>query len=213
MTLLSSAAEILVPAPGFRPYCRGDSLDFQAPFVWTIPDVFSAAECAALIDRIETIGPERAPITTGRGFVMDPRVRNNTRSMFDDPSLAALIFERIQTFVPAAMCGEESPVGLNERWRCYRYEPGQFFAPHYDGAFVRNEQEGSRLTLILYLNEDFEGGETNFLDLDVSVRPRTGQALLFQHALLHESAPIVRGTKYAARSDVMYRAHSRVSHP
>lgn len=205
MTSSGSTANILLPGPGFRPFCEGDALDFHAPFIWTIDALFSPDECAALIDRIETIGPERAPITTGRGFVMDERVRNNTRSMFDDPALAQRLFERVRPFVPGSMCGGAAPVGLNERWRCYRYTPGQFFAPHYDGAFVRNDREGSRLTFILYLNDGFEGGETAFPDFDITVRPRTGQALLFQHALLHESTPILRGNKYAARSDVMYR--------
>jgi predicted 2-oxoglutarate/Fe(II)-dependent dioxygenase YbiX len=158
-----------------------------------------------MIQRIEALGPGRAPTTTINGFVMDSRVRNNTRSMFEDPSLAAQLFERVHPFVPASMCGGELPVGLNERWRCYRYDEGQYFAPHYDGAFVRCSVEGSRLTFILYLNDEFDGGETNFLDLGISVRPKAGQALLFQHGLLHESAPLRGGRKYAARSDVMYR--------
>lgn len=148
----------------------------------------------------------RAPITTARGFVMDSRIRNNTRVMWDDPALAAKLYARVAPFVPAAMCGAMTPVGANERWRCYRYEPGQYFAPHYDGAFVRDAQEESLLTFIVYLNDDFTGGETAFNDFGVSVRPKAGQALLFQHRLLHESTPLLSGTKYAARSDILYRA-------
>ena len=34
------------------------------------------------------------------------------------------------------MCGRR-PVGVNERFRCYRYVPGQQFKAHYDGAFQR----------------------------------------------------------------------------
>ena len=205
MTPLPSTAEILVPAPGFRRYAPGDALDFGAPFVWTVDGVLEAEARQDLITRIERLGPEQAPITTASGFVMDSSVRNNTRSIFDDPNLSFALFEQLRPFLPDRMCADFRPVGANERWRCYRYDPGQYFAPHYDGAFVRNANEESQLTLILYLNEDFEGGETAFPELGVSVRPKAGQALLFQHRLLHESTPVRRGRKYAARSDIMYR--------
>jgi hypothetical protein len=64
-------------------------LDFSAPLVFTIAGLCTSSECAALIARIEEIGPEDAPITTERGFVMRPDIRNNTRVMFDDLEHAA----------------------------------------------------------------------------------------------------------------------------
>jgi len=36
------------------------------------------------------------------------------------------------------------------------------FAPHSDGSFVRNENEMSFYSYLVYLNDDFEGGETSF---------------------------------------------------
>jgi len=36
--------------------------------------------------------------------------------------------------------------GVNERLRCYEYLPGHRFAPHSDGAFIRNEDERSWYT-------------------------------------------------------------------
>ena len=96
-------------------------------------------------------------------------------------------------------------VGANELLRCYRYAEGQRFAPHYDGAFARDAQERSKLTFIVYLNEGFGGGETAMLDLDQVIVPRTGRALLFQHAILHEGCAVTSGVKYAVRSDIMYR--------
>jgi hypothetical protein len=136
---------------------------------------------------------------------MAPDIRNNKRVMFDDHALAADLFVRVKPGVPAVLCGM-NPVGANERFRCYRYEPGQKFAAHYDGAFQRDEYEISLLTLIVYLNEDFGGGTTEFLDFDLHATPRTGTALLFQHRLLHEGCTVTSGMKYVLRSDVMYRA-------
>ncbi len=194
---------VLVPGYG-RPYVEGDHLDQNAPLVFTVDGVLAPAECAAMIDRIERLGPEVAPITTSRGPVMRTDIRNNARVMFDDPPYAAMLFDRIAPHVPPMLCGMR-PVGANERFRCYRYDVDQRFAPHYDGAFVRDDDERSLLTFMVYLNEGFGGGATEFHDFGVTVVPRTGTALLFQHFLLHEGCFVTSGTKYALRTDVMYR--------
>ena len=194
---------LIVVAGTGRRYVDGDSLDGMAPLVFTIADVFGPAECDAAIARAEQIGFDAAPITTGTGFVMRPEVRNNDRAMFDDVELAAELFGRIRDMLPRRMCGRR-PVGVNERFRCYRYMPGQQFKAHYDGAFQRTARERSELTLMIYLNDGFTGGGTSFLDFDVDVAPRRGMALLFQHEVLHEGCAVESGVKYVLRSDVMY---------
>lgn len=180
------------------------SLDLSHPLLWTVEGVLSAAECEALIDRIEAVGFELAPVTTLRGPVMRPELRNNHRAVLDDPELAALLFARVRDHVPATLAGMTA-VGANERLRCYRYDPGERFAPHFDGAFRRDAGEESLLTFMLYLNDGFDGGATAFLDLGFSVAPRPGLALFFQHMLLHEGCLVHDGVKYAMRSDIMYR--------
>ena len=56
---------------------------------------------------------------------------------------------------------------------------------------------------MIYLNDDFTGGETTFDD--VSIQPKTGTALCFIHEQKHEGTPVIEGTKYVIRTDVMYR--------
>ena len=180
-------------------------LDGRNPLVLTVDDVLSRDECAALISRIVAEGPTAAPITTHRGFEMRPDIRNNTRVMFDDVALAGLLFERLRAAIPERLEGHWLVCGANERLRCYRYEAGQYFAPHFDGAFRRSRDEVSLLTLIVYLNECPGGGATNFPGLERTVTPKPGRALLFNHHLLHEGAVVTQGLKYAVRSDVMYR--------
>lgn len=194
--------QIVVPGMD-RPHVDGGTVDWSAPLVFTIADVFGAAECEAMIGRTERMGFQAAPITTGAGFVMRPEVRNNERAMFDDVELAADLFARIRAAVPARLYGRR-PVGVNERFRCYRYTPGQRFKAHYDGAFQRNRSECSELTFMVYLNDGFTGGQTAFHEFDVDVVPRPGMALLFQHQLLHEGCAVESGVKYVLRSDVMY---------
>lgn len=200
---------MLIPGTG-RPYLDGDSLDQTAPLAFTIADVMSAAECAAMVDRIEALGPTGAPVSMARGEVMRPDIRNNQRVMFDDVALAARLYDRVAVALPA-LC-RTRPVGANERFRGYKYQRAERFAPHLDGSFVRNPDERSELTLMVYLNQGFAGGSTLFLDHEVEVVPRTGLALLFQHRVLHEGSPVLGGTKYVLRSDVMY-ASSRPSAP
>jgi hypothetical protein len=54
--------------------------------------------------------------------------------------------------------------------RYLRYDPGTYFAPHYDGSYVRSNEAGpervgeqSFVTFQVYLNEGFRGGSTRFL--------------------------------------------------
>ena len=76
----------------------------------------------------------------------------------------------------------------------------------------------SRLTLLLYLDESFEGGETAFwrpvvpgtrVGESVGVRAGAGSALCFCHgdhpsSPLHEGSAVRSGVKHVLRTDVMY---------
>lgn len=186
-----------------------EPLTWRNPLVLTVASVLSPEECAALIDRIEAMEPEAAPVSTQRGPVMMPKLRNNDRVMFDDPLLASLMLHRVRAHLPPRLETDWVLSGANERLRCYRYRPGQHFARHYDGYFERDTGERSLLTLMVYLNEGFEGGSTVFHDLGLVVTPRAGHALLFQHHLLHEGCTVHTGTKYALRSDIMYGPRER----
>lgn len=150
------------------------------------------------------------------------------------------------------LSGSQSPpgklqfAGINRRWRVYRYKPNaqERFAPHIDAGFpasgidsngcfqfdVGDPDVVSRLTLLLYLNDDFKGGETVFYHPSSSssspeeamamVRPVTGSVLLFPQAVgeeaveyarqnwpLHEGSIVRSGRdpKYVIRSDVLFR--------
>jgi prolyl 4-hydroxylase len=199
---LPGRVEVLIPGIG-RPYCDGDSLDLSAPLVFTIPEVLTAGDCRMLIEMFEKEGFDEAPISTIAGEVMRKDVRNNKRIMFDHEDLAGRLYARIAGSLPV-LC-KTSPVAANERFRGYKYEPGQRFAPHFDGCFKRNAHERSELTLMVYLNEGFGGGATRFNDYEIEVVPKTGMALLFQHRVLHEGCTVTSGIKYVLRSDIMYR--------
>ena len=91
--------------------------------------------------------------------------------------------------------------GLPRDLSFYQYLPEQRFKMHKDGPWL---EEGlrSELTLLVYLNEDFQGGATDFRGFQVV--PKTGDAVLFLHDTWHEGAVVEAGCKYVLRSDVMY---------
>jgi hypothetical protein len=135
--------------------------------------------------------------------------------MSDDPELAKELFERLKNHIPAEWKGN-AVAGFNERLRFLRYSPGDYFDQHYDGCYVRPDgSQRSFLTVMLYLNdggEEMVGGHTTFLNVKkgkgplgpVSVMPKPGRVLIFQHDIMHEGSLVSSGHKYSMRTDIMY---------
>lgn len=73
-----------------------------------------------------------------------------------------------------------------------RYPPGGMFKPHTD---TNKDNAHRAFTIILYLNDDFEGGATSFPDLHYDCRPKAGRVLIFLSTQLHAGLPVVRGEK------------------
>jgi hypothetical protein len=181
--------------------------------------VLSPAECQALIAETERRGYGQALLNVGGGReVLVTDVRDSSRCIVDSPEFADALFARLRHALPAAE-GGWALVGLNERLRFLRYDtPGQKFAVHRDGAFVRTQGPlaGQRtlVTLLLYLNEGYQGCFTTFYPDEglqglvpqqgLPVTPAPGLALLHDHNLLHAAPRLVSGTKYVLRTDVLY---------
>jgi prolyl 4-hydroxylase len=97
-----------------------------------------------------------------------------------------------------------TPYENGETLQSLRYQPGQEYRPHYD--FVAGDNR--RLwTCLLYLNEEYEGGETAFVKTGLKVAGRTGDLLIFatfgpdgesDPMAEHAGLPVTRGVKYLA---------------
>ncbi|MBD2766936.1 2OG-Fe(II) oxygenase [Hymenobacter sp. BT664] len=169
--------------------------------IFEIPEFLSPAECAELIARSEQLGFAEAGVATGTGTQMLKGIRNNYRLEYTDAALADRFWHRVRNWLPNEADGAPA-VGLYEQFRFYRYDVGERFNKHKDGRIRQSEQVASRWTFLLYLNEGFKGGETEFETL--SVAPRRGTALGFRHELRHKGCPIIEGRKYVLRTDVLY---------
>ncbi len=188
--------------------------EFIDPDVFTVAGVFSAAECVTLIARAESIGFDAASVRTHSGSKMMTNIRNNDRVNLADPELANQMWSRISHILPSL--DHQHPVGVDFRLRFYRYEPGQEFKRHKDGSVTNDKGQVSKLSYLIYLNGDFDGGATTFRDYhgkgesqrktERVVTPVTGSALLFRHERWHEGSALISGRKYVLRSDVFYSA-------
>lgn len=194
-------------------------------FACLLFDVFTAEECAALIERSEKQG--YIPAKEG-----DQSGRSNYRCIIDDEQVAAELFRRIRAWLPPTWIHDDpysttqkhmtdTLLAVNSRLRFQRYDPGQEFARHVDGAYEREDGSArTQITLQLYLNDGFTGGATTFIDPkhyqgtdakpSLDVVPQTGMVLLFEHELLHSGARLEYGRKYTLRTDVLYSVTSPV---
>jgi prolyl 4-hydroxylase len=103
----------------------------------------------------------------------------------------------------AAVSGTKAEFG--EPLQALRYRPGQQFRPHRDCLPPGESQR--TLTMLVYLNEDYTGGETEFLKTGFKVKGSAGDAILFRNAdsagnpdpdSLHAGLPVTSGVKLLA---------------
>jgi hypothetical protein len=184
--------------------------ELDSHHIFLLHDFLSTEECMGLIRRSEALSYDIGTV----GGVVAEGIRNNERVLIDDELLAKSLFDRAAPWLPQEVHGRRL-VGFNERWRFYRYRPGQTFQPHRDGSYLSFQTlEQSEVTFMIYLNNDMTGGETRFFtDAEqamhghpyLSVRPITGAALVFLHSIWHEGAVVQSGEKYVLRTDVMYK--------
>lgn len=173
--------------------------------IFIIEDFLTRPECMEKMVLSEKIGYELAKVNTASGSKVRTDIRNNNRAFYNSDELASELWEKVGPYVPAQL-GNSRPIGLNELFRFYRYQRGHQFKGHFDESYIRNEREASYFTFMVYLNDNFHGGDTTFRGL--RIRPRQGMALIFLHSLYHEGSEVTQGVKYVLRSDVMYRTES-----
>jgi predicted 2-oxoglutarate/Fe(II)-dependent dioxygenase YbiX len=180
-------------------------------YLYVLEKVFSPEECTAILQVAETHGFETA------GFYNDPEgkpvvvesIRKSQRVMLDMPELATTLFERVKYALPHKLNNGLTLCGLNERMRILKYLPGDEFKRHTDGNYMTPDaKQISQITLLLYLNEGYDGAHTTYYNqgdtVGVAVHPTVGSVVLMDQRLIHEVPPLRSGVKYALRTDVMY---------
>ena len=170
----------------------------ERPDARRVERLFTAAECdylRQLVDKDyepsvvnDALGrPMRDPIRTSDGATI--------HWMIEDPAVHAL--NRRLAVV------SETSYGQGEATLILRYKGAQEYRPHFD--FVRSEANQRFKTVLVYLNHDYEGGDTCFPEVGLKIKGRKGDALIFTSALpdrsvdplsKHAGLPVTRGTKF-----------------
>lgn len=124
--------------------------------------------------------------------------------------------------------------GINKCFRVNKYINGQLFPIHRDSQYTEKHNVKSKYTLLIYLNDNYENGNTTFyipkyeyinegytINEEINkfkydkltFKPKTGSAIIFDQTLLHESH-VVFGTKYVMRADILTigMLHTAIGH-
>jgi prolyl 4-hydroxylase len=180
------------------------------PMLAVLNNVLDADECAELI---EMARPRLQPSTlvdpqTGRDVVTGLR---SSLGMFFRPQENALV-ARLDRRIAELM---NLPLAHGEGLQILHYPRGAGSAPHFDFLLPSNPanvasvaRSGQRVsTMVCYLNDVPEGGETVFPETGWAVSPQRGHAVYFEycnsldqldHASLHASSAVLRGEKWVA---------------
>ena len=83
----------------------------------------------------------------------------------------------------------------HEHYQMLKYDQGEEYKGHYDGG----TSIGRAISCLCYLNGDFKGGELEFPNFHVKIKPEPGMLMLFpsNYAYLHIAHPVTSGTKYS----------------
>jgi hypothetical protein len=84
---------------------------------------------------------------------------------------------------------------INEGWQLLKYGKDNHFVKHYDDS----KQYPRTLSMSYYLNEDYEGGEIEFVNFNLKIKPVADQMIMFpsNYVYTHTVHPVVSGTRYA----------------
>ena len=178
----------------------------DVPTAFRVQDFLSSHEAQQFITLAESLGfEEDAAVSLTRD------VRHNESLVWViDQATHDILWQRCQVLLENYLktFSDKKPLGINQRFRFYKYAKGDFFKPHTDGAWpasaVVNEKlianayndRYSLMTFLIFLNDNFKGGETTFYvhkddstkaakrseDVKVvGIKPLEGSVLCFAH--------------------------------
>lgn len=117
------------------------------------------------------------------------------RHDFVDKDFSKRIYEIIKPWFPRGRIGS--------KWYFTKYETGGFIDIHRDGHATIDHVR-SKYTILIYLNDDYDGGEVCFEDGGtIVVKPAVGSIIVMDQDLWHKGNPVMSGKKYLLRADMI----------
>jgi prolyl 4-hydroxylase len=186
------------------------SLRLSKPVIAVFDNLLSAQECDELV-RLSGIKLKRSGVIdpkTGEIVVVDARSSFGTFFYRDESAFITGLDRRIAEVMHWP---EENGEGI----QVLNYQVGAEYKAHYDyfppddpGSQAHLSKSGQRVsTLVMYLNDVAEGGETTFPELHLAITPKKGSAAYFEYTntlgqvnplTFHSGVPVVKGEKWIA---------------
>lgn len=171
---------------------------YEAPLVVVLGNVLSNEECDELINHSR----EQLQRSKIGGDHAVNEIRTSSGVFCEENEMITRIEKRFSQIM-------NIPIEHGDGLQVLLYTPGQEYRPHYDFfAETSRASANNRIsTLIMYLNDVEEGGETAFPLLNISIVPNKGMAVYFEyfynnHELndftLHAGTPVNKGEKWVA---------------
>ncbi|HVL78925.1 MAG TPA: 2OG-Fe(II) oxygenase [Sphingomicrobium sp.] len=171
------------------------------PYLALYPQLFSPAECHYLAV-LGTPWLHRSSVLGLDGEARFDEVRDAESCSI--PHLAEdLVVQEINRCIAEAT---GTRWGWGEPLNILKYSPGQQYRPHHDGTGSDNVSV-RLLTALIWLNDQFEGGETDFPKINIKVRGGVGDMLVFRNVtldgnfderMIHAGLPVTQGVKWMA---------------
>jgi hypothetical protein len=126
-------------------------------------------------------------------LVLDDAARMNEEFRKINNQFSELLNSSIQSYVDIFEIGQQ--IYDVEPYSLLKYSGGQECKGHYDGP----TETARCISAIVYLNNDYSGGELEFTNFGIKIKPEPGMLILFpsNYAYSHLAHPVETGTKYA----------------
>ncbi|MEP7316849.1 MAG: 2OG-Fe(II) oxygenase [Sphingomicrobium sp.] len=171
------------------------------PYIAIHRGLFSEAECRYLM-MLGTPWLQQAAVL---GLDGQPRMDNvRDANCATIVNLAEdLVVQAVNRTIAAAT---DTKAGWGEPLNILQYAPGQQYKPHHDGTGSDNVSVRN-LTALIWLNDQYEGGETDFPKVEVRVRGKVGDMLVFRNTrddgsfderMIYAGLPVTSGVKWMA---------------
>lgn len=191
----------------------------SAPGALLISSILSDQECVQILENISY--EDYIDTNLDRPENEHDILRISHRSSRDEPEFALLLFARLRPFLPEVISipVEDENYGpfsqgtwllreTHERISCLKYEAGGMFCLNRDVIYMKNEHYRSLFTVLIYLNDDYEGGSTQLhsdeREIIYEIVPKVGMAFVMPKKMLYEECRVINGTKQAIKIDIMY---------
>lgn len=181
-------------------------------FFYHMKKVLSEQQCAELIAKGNALGFNKAQVNHYGKMENLNHIRNNERVEWDEPNLSQelnqLLKDKLGDDFPQ-LIQEMTYAEMGSHFRMYKYSPQEYFKPHKDGGY-KKDQLVSLITVLFYLN-DTDGGETVLMpdgyqhkENHIVINPKAGDVLLFEHQFWHEGKSVKTGEKFVLRTDLFF---------